>query len=82
MLHPCIACMLHTNSVQAFMCCQKECRNGENKAFICTECYFKTVPSTAIAIACMKKDCAKMEMVAVPKVVGDDEEIKVPMRLR
>ena len=79
--YPCIACMWHTNLVQASMCCPKGC-NGEFKAFICTECHFETVPSTAIAIACMKKDSAKREMVAVPKVVGDDEEIKVPMRLR
>ena len=35
-----------------------------------------------IAIACVKEDCANMEVAAVPKVVGDDEEIKVPMRLR
>ena len=82
MRHPCIACMRHTNMIQASMCCPKECKNGEFQAFICTECYFKTVPSTAIAIACMKKDCAKLEMVAAPKVVGDDAEIKVPMRLR
>ena len=40
------------------------------------------VASTVIAIACMKKDCATVEIVAVPKVVGDDEELNVPMRLR
>ena len=30
----------------------------------------------------MKEDCPKLEVASVPKIVGDDEEIKVPMRLR
>ena len=66
------------------MCCTKGCKNGDIKAFICTECYFENGSFTAIAIACMnlKRDCAKTVMVAVPKVVGDDEEIKAHMRLR
>ena len=43
---------------------------------------FENESSTAIVIACMKKDFAKMKMVAVPKVNGDDEEIKAPTRPR
>ena len=61
---------------------QRDAKHGEIKAFICTFCYFENGSSTAIAIACMKKDFAKMKMVAVPKVNGDDEEIKAPMHFR
>ena len=52
------------------------------KGMPCDSCYFENGSSTAIAIACMKRDCAKMAKVAVPMVVGGDEESNVPMRLR
>ena len=41
-------------------------------------CYFKYAPSTAIAIACIKKVCANMKLAAVPKEVTDhDQETKL-----
>ena len=64
------------------MCCTKGCKNGDIKVFICTLCYFENGPPTAIAIVCMKKDCAEMEIDVMPKFVGDDEEIEARMRFR
>ena len=80
---PCVACMRYTNLAQASMCCTKGCKNGDIKAFICTLCYYDNGSSTAIAIACAKKDCEELEKdVMMPKLVGDDEEIEAPMRFR
>ena len=66
--------MLPTNLAQASVCYPKGCKLGEFNTFICASSYFDTVPSTAIAIACIKEDCVNMEVAAVPKVVGDDED--------
>ena len=74
--------MRYTNLAQASMCCTKGCKNGEIKAFICTLCYYDNGSSNASAIACVKKDCAEMEMDVMPKLVGDNEEIEAPMRFR
>ena len=53
------------------MCCTKGCQNGNIKAFICTLCYYDNGSSTAIAIACAKKDREELEMdVMMPKLVG------------
>ena len=62
---------------QASICCPKGCIVGGLETFICASCCFETAPSTSIAIACMKEDCVKMEVAAVPRVVCDDEEIKI-----